>query len=251
METRVNVEEMKRLCKCLGFDRGGFLDVIGLAGGFRFLWNNDVGLHLVEASNGIFETLIWDDKVNVFWTLFATYRSPYEDQKQSFWNRLKNRVLDCDNCWVIVGDLNVMLQDHEKMGGNRLSQRDTKILREFLEDTVVRLDFVKHGPERIVVIKTAWLENSFRGNPLDICKKLEATKKNLKRWCKDTFGMLENKIELIEKRLEWVQKQQYDKDLLEEEARLYLELNEMWLRQEMIWRQRSRETLLVKRDRNT
>uniref|UniRef100_A0A803QHZ7 Reverse transcriptase domain-containing protein n=1 Tax=Cannabis sativa TaxID=3483 RepID=A0A803QHZ7_CANSA len=63
-------------------------------------------------------------KVNVLdmpgcasWVLFCIYGPPYGDLKQSFWDRMLSKVQGSPLPWALMGDLNLILEAKEKMGG--------------------------------------------------------------------------------------------------------------------------------------
>ncbi|XP_060968361.1 uncharacterized protein LOC133035936 [Cannabis sativa] len=69
------------------------------------------------------------------WRLFAVYGPHYDRDKTNFWEMLTHKVSACDRPWVVMGDLNCILNNEEKMGGKKVTSSDTRWLEDFLQDT--------------------------------------------------------------------------------------------------------------------
>lgn len=53
------------------------------------------------------------------WLLTIAYVSPREELKTIFWERMRRIAEDTNEAWIIMGDLNDILETHEKKGGAR------------------------------------------------------------------------------------------------------------------------------------
>lgn len=82
-------------------------------------------------------------------------------------------------------------------------------------------------------------------------KKLKATKKKLKIWNKEYFGHCSTKRRELTRCIDEIQRAQSNDENLEKEKRLCIELEEIQLREEMLWKQKSRVTWLDKGEDNT
>lgn len=81
--------------------------------------------------------------------------------------------------------------------------------------------------------------------------KLSNTRRVLKQWNKESFGFCQDKLIILNNLLQEVQSRTTSQTNLELEAAIHLDIEEIWDRQESIWKQKSREQWLANRDRNT
>lgn len=116
----------------LGFYGSVTLPAIGKAGGFCLFWKFGVNVRVLNYSGSIIEVLVGGEQGKSNWVLFYTYGPPYAKLKPSFWNGIADRVLMCGKPWLILGDLNVVMNQHEKYGGKAFSQGDAKNFLNFL-----------------------------------------------------------------------------------------------------------------------
>ena len=70
-------------------------------------------------------------------------------------------------------------------------------------------------------------------------------------WNKNDFGHVQTKINSLQQRLQWLEKQQSSLELVPETCRIKTELNEWLDREEAMWCQRSHLTWLQLGDRNS
>ncbi|XP_030505182.1 uncharacterized protein LOC115720161 [Cannabis sativa] len=121
--------------KNLGFDYGEFILSEGIAGGFCFLWRADANIKVLRIRNSPFECRLWEPQCQKFWTLFAVYGPPYDDEKAWFWEEFTSYVSKEEDLLVVMGDLNVSLNREDKIGGRRFVEKDGEILQSFLDCT--------------------------------------------------------------------------------------------------------------------
>ncbi|CAM8923655.1 unnamed protein product [Rhodiola kirilowii] len=74
---------------------------------------------------------------------------------------------------------------------------------------------------------------------------------HLSDWNRRYFGRVQNQIKKLKNRLEVVQSLSRNEEIRAEEAAIVTELDEWRLREEILWRQRSRAEWLMEGDRNT
>ena len=83
------------------------------------------------------------------------------------------------------------------------------------------------------------------------CKKIKETKEDLRRWNRDWFGNIQTKIKEKWDQLDQIQKEEPTSENLEKEANTNLELHEWLIREESLWKQKSRTKWLPATDLNT
>ncbi|XP_050259924.1 uncharacterized protein LOC126704995 [Quercus robur] len=101
------------------------------------------------------------------------------------------------------------------------------------------------------VIESAWQTRVDGPQSLKLAKKLEATRRDLKRWNKSCFGSSREKIKELEQKIAQIQSLEATKENLELEASLSLELDEWLAREDLKWKQKSREIWIREGDQNT
>ena len=84
-----------------------------------------------------------------------------------------------------------------------------------------------------------------------MAKKIKKTRYELKDWNKAYFGMAQTRIKELEHKIEEIRGLDPTKENLEFEAALCLELNDWLEKEEIKWKQKSREPWLGEGDRNS
>ncbi|XP_060973692.1 uncharacterized protein LOC133038980 [Cannabis sativa] len=147
---------MEVLARKLGFVNIVCVEAIGLAGGSCLMWNNNINLVINYFAEGFFEATVWDYQFQLHWKLYTVYGTPYSEVKETFWSCLEEEISQCQLPWLLLGDLNCIYSQEEKVGGRKVSYNDTRWLRNFMENTgSVDLQFIGN--------KFTWQNNRFSG----------------------------------------------------------------------------------------
>ena len=101
------------------------------------------------------------------------------------------------------------------------------------------------------VKESAWQTRVDGPQSLKLAKKLEATRRDLKRWNKSCLGSSREKIKELEQKIAQIQSLEATKENLELEVSLSLELDEWLVREDLKWKQKSREIWIREGDQNT
>ncbi|XP_035545422.1 uncharacterized protein LOC118348263 [Juglans regia] len=112
-------------------------------------------------------------------------------------------------------------------------------------------EFWLRDPSIFITIKKAWSQG-FIGTPSFILsKKLKNTKKALRDWNLKNFGHIQAQIKHLSDILSSIQDQDLPPSSLSLEMDLQTNLQELLIREETLWRQKSRVTWLTTTDLNT
>uniref|UniRef100_A0A803QPC0 Reverse transcriptase n=1 Tax=Cannabis sativa TaxID=3483 RepID=A0A803QPC0_CANSA len=156
METKVSIKIMEEMARKLGFSNMECVGAIGLTGGSCLMWNNNIKLDVNYFSEGFFEATVCDVQNNFQWKFFAIYGTPYMGAKEVFWKSMEEEFSACQFPWMLIGDLNCICSQEEKVGGRKVSSADTKWLSSFMDRTGgIDLQFIGN--------KFTWQNNRFSG----------------------------------------------------------------------------------------
>ena len=103
----------------------------------------------------------------------------------------------------------------------------------------------------VEVIERAWDINVEGSQSFKLAKKIKRVGDELKSWNKNHFGYAKTRIKELEKLIEEVRGRDPTKENLEIEVALCLELEEWMEKEELKWKQKSRELWLREGDRNS
>ncbi|EXB93389.1 hypothetical protein L484_010717 [Morus notabilis] len=120
-------------------------------------------------------------------------------RKRAFWDNLEANILDHGDCWMCVGDLNVIAESHEKVEGTAFRDADGNILRDFcLAMRGVDLGFLdvsNQDPTCREVVKVAW-ETDVQGfESFKLAVWIGNVRSSLKQWNKLHFGHCQNQTQ--------------------------------------------------------
>jgi hypothetical protein len=102
-----------------------------------------------------------------------------------------------------------------------------------------------------IVIENAW-RTLVPWSPLfKVCTKIKETKKNLKKWNKEHFGIFQSRIKEAWNQLERIQNLDSSPEHLQMEANISVEIQELLKMEETLWKQKSKEQWLTSSDLNT
>ena len=101
------------------------------------------------------------------------------------------------------------------------------------------------------VVHNAWQIEVKGFHSYKLARKQDATKREIRRWNKTSFGHVQERIKAFENRLAKIQNVDPSKENLEMEVSLNLELDGWKTRNEIKWNKKSRELWIRAGDRNT
>lgn len=81
------------------------------------MWKDRVTMRCRWKTNSVICCDLLNDCGRVSWNMVACYGTPYLGEKDDFQKNLEERMEYLTSPWMILGDLNEMVNANEKMGG--------------------------------------------------------------------------------------------------------------------------------------
>lgn len=118
LETHSSGDKAVKLAKKTGFSGHFIVDAMGQAGGIWCLWDEaNWQVSIIDSSNQ-FVHMQFTWKRSISWLVTAVYGSPRYVRRQELWDNLSTLAEDIQDPWVVLGDFNAILADHERRGGS-------------------------------------------------------------------------------------------------------------------------------------
>ncbi|KAF4361868.1 hypothetical protein G4B88_009240 [Cannabis sativa] len=133
METKLVHRRMDGVWRRLGFAGGVVVGSSGAAGGLCLCWKEGIEIEVVSSTPSTITARFSRLLNGPVWTCFCVYAPPYRGERVTFWENLSIEVVAVVEPWVVVGDLNLILDQAEKVGGSPPARSDCQIFRDFLD----------------------------------------------------------------------------------------------------------------------
>eukprot|EP00253_Pinus_taeda_P011568 PITA_11568 len=139
-ETKVTSQEFQKLMKKQKSFEGIATDSIGASGGIGTIWNKGKwDLTNQKLNNWWVRTDLKNKTTNEEYTLLNIYAPNHYRDKALCWESVKKEVQECQrNKLVLGGDLNLIWNIEEKMGGKYLNDPSRAALEEIIEAQKLR-----------------------------------------------------------------------------------------------------------------
>lgn len=135
LETHSSGPNCLKQVKKTGFSGQFVVEARGHSGGIWCLW--EVSLWKVEVleSSNQFAHLRVTWKGHITWVITVVYASPRFAQRQEVWDDLARLAETTSEAWVILGDFNSILAEHERRGGSsNFSIRGMQSFRRMMQE---------------------------------------------------------------------------------------------------------------------
>jgi hypothetical protein len=129
-EIRQQVNRVTNLKGRLGMYNCFVIEGRGKGGGLDLFWNNSIKISVVLYDLHHIDTLIWDGVHHAAWWGTFVYGEPKTQDRHNMWELLK-RLKTCHYApWLVIGDFNEVLWEHEHLSCHR---RPTQQMIDFRE----------------------------------------------------------------------------------------------------------------------
>ncbi|KAG7593406.1 Reverse transcriptase domain [Arabidopsis thaliana x Arabidopsis arenosa] len=115
METKNSSSHVLKIQRWMGYDKSHIVDPIGLSGGLALFWKGAYEVEVLFSDHRII-----DVKVKLGSLLFfisCVYGEPVTQFRQVVWDNLVDIGNSRDDPWLVLGDLNEIVDNTEKLGG--------------------------------------------------------------------------------------------------------------------------------------
>ncbi|KAL5718537.1 hypothetical protein ACHQM5_011426 [Ranunculus cassubicifolius] len=134
-----------------------FVPAIGQSGGLWLGWSDNIDLEILDFSNRFISTVIKDSPPGSEWLCTFTYGHPDHSKRHELWESLSSIANTINKPWVIMGDLNEITTQSDRIGGNPYNPADNKYFSDFILNTGT-IDLGFDG------VPFTWCNNQFGNN---------------------------------------------------------------------------------------
>ncbi|GLT94950.1 hypothetical protein SLE2022_126590 [Rubroshorea leprosula] len=289
-ETLLDKRGMERIRRRLGFKHCFVVDKVGRSRGLALLWHGDTKLSLLSYSTNHIDMEVNGLDAEQ-WRFTGFYGYPERNNRRQSWALLRNLASRSTLPWLVSGDFNDLLHPHEKSGGAPQPEWLMQGFREAIDDCELveiymlggfftwRRGDVQEKLNRAFASRSwcnlfpsakarilpplssdhcpLWITLAGKhirkssGNWDGLLTKVKACSSTLESWNSTHFGHVQRRIKQNITALEALQCQPESAKYLSEEKQLLVETEEWLEREEILWRQQSRDIWLQEGDRNT
>jgi hypothetical protein len=112
-ETKLDKQRMQKFRWLLDMPNMAVYNCNGRSGGLALLWKRDVDISVSDVNRLYIDANI--SVGNVVWRFTGVYGDP--ENKELTWRALRNLKQQDSGPWLLMGDFNEILFQHEKVGG--------------------------------------------------------------------------------------------------------------------------------------
>ena len=116
----------------LRFAHGESVSSNGVSGGCCIFWRAGVDLEVHESNQNFFDVLIREALLQ--FRLMCCYGPPCQVLRETFWRQMATRIEAGNPRWVVLGDLNSIVDQSEKGGGRPFQGPSGRELRDFIAE---------------------------------------------------------------------------------------------------------------------
>ncbi|XP_030479441.1 uncharacterized protein LOC115696692 [Cannabis sativa] len=254
-ETLSRTKVLERLRVSLGF--GGFfsVDVRGKSGGVALLWRDSDDIKVLGYGVNYIDVEVSENDGNR-WRLTGLFGEPNRSLRRNTWDQIQTLKDMYALPWCIIGDLNNVTSESAKRGGNPYPNCLVDGFGNMLEEcNSVDMDLCGYPytwekgrgePACLQIVKDTWELLS----GCSIMEKISYCGDKLLVWGKDYVGNFKDRIQACKTKIRKWKKGRDEASVLNyknAEARF----QEVLIKKEIFWRQRSKQLWLKEGDQNS
>ncbi|KAG7572529.1 hypothetical protein ISN44_As09g008890 [Arabidopsis suecica] len=136
METKNSINHVKKVQQWMGYDHSHIVDPIGLSGGQALFWKSAYEVEIISSDHRIIDVRVKLGSQQFF--ISCVYGDPASHLRQEVWNSLIDIGVSRDDPWLVLGDLNEILNNTEKLGGPARAESSFFPFRNMINDCRLR-----------------------------------------------------------------------------------------------------------------
>ncbi|KAL4355068.1 hypothetical protein GQ457_06G018210 [Hibiscus cannabinus] len=109
-----------------------YVEPYGIAGGLALWWSNDTQITVLRSGKHFTDAKI-SIKGESEWFGSFIYGPPYKEEKREFWEMMTQMRRDYEECWLVIGDTNVVARQEDKLGGIPFNPNDASVYLDFID----------------------------------------------------------------------------------------------------------------------
>ncbi|XP_004297985.1 PREDICTED: uncharacterized protein LOC101309247 [Fragaria vesca subsp. vesca] len=144
-ETHKTTSYVEKIRRKMRFSQGFCVDPIGIAGDLCLWWDDSLLINIVDFSKNFLDTMITLVETGEVVRATFIYGPPYQEDKEDFWNEWSFRDKEDSTPWLVIGDLNELLSQQERIGDADWDYHRHRFLGSFINSNNL-LDVGFSGP---------------------------------------------------------------------------------------------------------
>ncbi|KAK8515965.1 hypothetical protein V6N12_066803 [Hibiscus sabdariffa] len=109
-----------------------YVESDGLVGGLSLWWSKETQITILRSGKHFIDAKIFINGEEEWFGSFI-YGPSYREDKQEFWEMMTNLRNDSEDCWLVIGDTNVVTRQDEKLGGVPFNPNDARVYYDFID----------------------------------------------------------------------------------------------------------------------
>lgn len=248
----------------MGFTNSFNVSPEGTAGGMSLWWDDSVTVTVLRACPNVIDTMIVASHLNHSYRATWIYGTPYREDKAGFWLWLGDTLQPCNFPWFCGGDWNEILWNHEKkrrignstiLHGTIIGSDHCPLILDQTPCITKRMRLFKFEAAWVrvqncrLIVERCWNEEAEGSNLHKWSTKIRRCRTKLREWSRSSQRNSKEQLESLNKELCTLQEEWNENR--EKVSQVKKQINELSMREEQYWQQRSRLKWLVAGDANT
>ncbi|KAK9037482.1 hypothetical protein V6N11_022393 [Hibiscus sabdariffa] len=131
-ETKQKKRYLEKIRMKMKFSHCYYEEPHGLARGLSLWWSNDTQVTILRSGRHFIDAKISVNGETEWFGSFI-YGPPYREEKQQFWEMMAKLRSGSEDCWLVIGDSNVVASQEEKLGGAPFNPNEAKAYFDFVD----------------------------------------------------------------------------------------------------------------------